>query len=662
MSAIAWQPGALYPTGSVVRSTSVPAPPAPSTLSNPGFESGSTGWTLTGALVAAQVPGALEGTGVLRMVGPAANSSALTAQSYATRPGQSVTFRAILNVSNARDQVGGAAVIVWLDAGGNTISASEGNQVNVRNRGWTPSDVTATAPSGTATFRVGVFCFALQAGTILVDGCVLGYSAPPSPARLVFRAVQPAVGTSAAIEPVWPTAVGQRVNDGTVVWESFEANVVVWRASPILQTGASEPVWPTEPGETVLDNGIAWTCVGRQIKDARCPQTRVVAIAAGKVYAADGDVVRYSATGNPLDWSTPDDAGFLPTGLNQNGGNNVSVLNLYRSNIVAFNASTFQMWQVDPDPEQMALLDTMEGIGSVGQRAAQPVANDLFFLTALGVRTVGIAAGSTNLQAGDIGMPVDSLVRQSVEKAAGESVDPLACYYPAAGQYWLLFPQGGVQPVLPPLTITGPVACIVPVIGASPPTAIDYTYVADGGVPPYSWSILTAPAGWTINAGRLTGNVPFGHYAWAVAVTDSAGQQRSVSVFCNNTLSLTSPPYPVEAVEEMASSVGVLSGRIFQDITTLMQPEGMDSSVGVTGATLRALLDSYTINPEAMDSTVAVQSATLRVLLISSNMLPEAMDSTVSVQSATLRAILITSIIPAEAMNSTVSVTGATLT
>ena len=435
MSALVWQPGTLYAPGSIVRATGEPAAPPPQGITNPGFESGATGWTLTGALVAATVPNAFTGTGVLRLVGPAVNSSGLTADTFPVTPGQAVSCTCVINVANARDQVGGAVVIVWLDAGGASLGFSEGNQVNVRNSGWATSTVNAVAPANAASCRFGVFAFALQAGILMVDAFSTSYAPPPNPRRLVFRAVQPAVGTSAATEPAWPTVVGQQVVDGTVTWEAIEASVVVWSAEPILTSGATEPVWPTVPGQTVTDNGIVWTCIGRHIKDERCPQSKVVAIAATKVFAADGDVVRYSASGNPLDWSSVDDAGFLPTGLQQNGANRIEVLNLYRSNLVALNSSTFQMWQVDPDPEQMALLDAMEGIGSVAQKAAQPVANDLFFLTALGVRTVGIAAGSTNLQAGDVGMPIDPLIQAAVAGSAGTSI---ACYYPAAGQYWLI--------------------------------------------------------------------------------------------------------------------------------------------------------------------------------------------------------------------------------
>jgi hypothetical protein len=112
------------------------------------------------------------------------------------------------------------------------------------------------------------------------------------------------------------------------------------------------------------------------------------------------------------------------------------VLAPYRSNLAAFNASSFQNWQVDPDPSAMAILDQMDGIGSTYQQAAQPVGTELYYLSQLGVRSVSVAAGSDNLAAGDVGMPIDPLVQAAM---AGATSTPRAAYYPSAGQYWLAF-------------------------------------------------------------------------------------------------------------------------------------------------------------------------------------------------------------------------------
>jgi hypothetical protein len=162
----------------------------------------------------------------------------------------------------------------------------------------------------------------------------------------------------------------------------------------------------------------------------------VVAIASSKVFAGDTDIVRFCATLNARDWTSEDDAGFLPTGLQQKSQVGVDAMGVYRGNLAVWSGSTFQLWQLDPDPAAMAMLDAMEGIGSMHHQAVQSVADDLFFLSALGVRTVSVAEGSNNMASGDVGVPIDTLVQAEMNQP---DVEPIATYYPGGGQYWLAF-------------------------------------------------------------------------------------------------------------------------------------------------------------------------------------------------------------------------------
>jgi hypothetical protein len=81
--------------------------------------------------------------------------------------------------------------------------------------------------------------------------------------------------------------------------------------------------------------------------------------------------------------------------------NPVTVLALYRGNLMVFNAGGYQMWQIDPDPANMALLDA-EPVGSTWTLACQSVANDLLFLAEVGVRNIGTSGASANTAAGSM--------------------------------------------------------------------------------------------------------------------------------------------------------------------------------------------------------------------------------------------------------------------
>ena len=122
-------------------------------------------------------------------------------------------------------------------------------------------------------------------------------------------------------------------------------------------------------------------------------------------------------------------------------------LGLYTvATLIVFNAGGYQMWQIDPDPQNMAFLDA-QPVGCIWTRSCQSVANDLIFLTEIGVRNLGTIGATANMAIGNTGQPVDPLIIAQIQAA---TYDPFTIYYPGRGQYWLIYgPQAFV------LTING---------------------------------------------------------------------------------------------------------------------------------------------------------------------------------------------------------------
>lgn len=238
-----------------------------------------------------------------------------------------------------------------------------------------------------------------------------------------------------------------------------------------VTTGTGEPDFPTTIGNTVYDpstytttdgyvnnTSMSWEAISRAITDPNAPPNIAVptpasevavALGASHVFEGNNDIVSYSAAVNPTDWTSSNNAGYLPTGLNNYGDNPVTVLALYRSNLIAFNAGGYQMWQIDPDPANMALLDA-EPIGSIYTRAAQSVANDLLFLADVGIRNLGTTGATANMQIGNTGQPIDPLVVAQLNTGNYTAQNVIALYYPGRGQYWCIF---GAQAFV--LTING---------------------------------------------------------------------------------------------------------------------------------------------------------------------------------------------------------------
>ena len=410
-------------------------------VANGDFAQGAGGWIFQGS-AAFVGSGGYTGPNAARSmgIGEANDGSVMSADIYPVSPGQSVKATAMGRIAAGTPGTGFAVGLIWYDEAGLPIGPHlNGAMLRMQQVGtsWRQVTLTAAAPATARGVRITGIMNVSSHGTtnqIFMDQFSLTFSGA-SIAGLQYRAVQPAIGTSGAAEPAWPSTLGQQVTDGEVIWEAISISRVVWEARPIMKSGEVEPDWPLAPGGSVLDGTISWEALTRRVEDVNCPRTTVTAIVASKVFKADGDIVRFSATSNPLDWTTTQDAGYLPTGLQQANANDMAVLNQYRGNLVAFNASSFQMWQVDPDPEAMAILDQMDGVGSSWQQAAQPVANDLFYMSQLGVRTVGIANAAENLSAGDVGAPIDELVRAQL--AAGRRI--VSTYYPGAGQAWFAF-------------------------------------------------------------------------------------------------------------------------------------------------------------------------------------------------------------------------------
>lgn len=442
-----WQPGTYYAPGSLVVPSSAPAPSVVA-IENPGFELGDTDWDKDAGFSIVQNEEFYAGTWAAKW--DATSSGYITNQAEApVLPGLSVTASCMVNQgASSSGQAGGRVVISWYTSGDVLISRSEGNLVDSgSNNDWKKSTVTGVAPATAAYMRVAGYAFRASGGEYLyLDQFTWSYAFGGVPAGLQFKAVQPDIGVSDASEPVWPSVVGVQVIDNTVIWEAVDLDRVVWEATPILLSGPTEPNWPTTIGANVLDYTINWEAASLQITDENCPHSKVVAIGASKVFAGHGDITRFCATNNPRDWTSEQNAGFLPTGLQQYGANDVAVLNLYRSFLAVMNSQVLQLWQIDPDPALMSIIDQLPAVGSTYQLAAMPVSQDLLYLTQLGVRSVAVTGASAHLANGDIGMPIDPLVQVQIALATANGIEPISMFYPSLGQYWLVFSEDEADP------------------------------------------------------------------------------------------------------------------------------------------------------------------------------------------------------------------------
>lgn len=518
MSTPKWQPGTQYLPGAIVspRSNDVVIQEQPN---NNSFETaGITHWTVTGehcsnasaiaattATTAAAFDGsqsatvaplAGDGTGPSTSGGLPVAFVVLTNDfQAAVTPGQVINFKVRARHIFVPDTTqtypwSAGARIAWYNAAHTFLSYSYASSITAGSQSTSqpgmfacPNDIWVTisgraiAPAG-AAFAAAVSVVASTTYTTqaeYVDDYTWDYTQQGYPSGLVFVATQATPGTSAGVEPTWPVNSGATVVDNSVTWTAEFASQVTWTATSILISGSTEPTWPLQIGGAVADGTIEWTATDGRIVDPNCPHSKIVTIASSKVYAADRDIIRFAATANAQDWSTPNDAGFIPFGLQAYGNEDCKALGLYRSNLVAANSLGYQMWQVDPDPANIAILDS-EPVGCPYHRTMQPANNDLVFLSPVGLRNLGTVGASGNLQAGQFGKQVDPIVKALVKQAVALGYEPRGLFNPGTGQYWLLI---------------GPTAVVLSINGNSV----------------MSWSRYTFPdtiTDWTVQDGVLT--------------------------------------------------------------------------------------------------------------------------------------------------------------
>lgn len=433
-----WQPGFTYVPGSLARPTGGQQQ-VQTVPSNPNFEGNISGWTVQGAAGWSYVTDKVyDGVGSAKYIGNGLTLLVNNIRAPVT-PGQSITSFCVVSLDQQASDIAAARIInLFYDAGGNLINTNDpGPPVIYKAKSgiWQQSKHTSVAPAGAAFASFGISANADAASFVRVDGTGWFYTYSGPPDGLVYKAVQASPAKSASTEPAWPPTLGVTVVDGGVTWEAVLATQIVWTARPINRSGTVEPVWPAAIGGAVHDNIIDWTVTTPAIYDPKCPQTKQVAIAAAKVFAGDKDITRYSATNNPLDWSTPEDAGFIAHGLQSVQEPDVTCLNVYRGNLAILTASNIQLWKADPDPLAILILDTVESVGTNYARGGVPVSQDVFFVSSQGIRSISVSASQQAMGEGDVGNPVDELVRELL----GPDADPVSVFFPNLGQTLFFF-------------------------------------------------------------------------------------------------------------------------------------------------------------------------------------------------------------------------------
>lgn len=145
------------------------------------------------------------------------------------------------------------------------------------------------------------------------------------------------------------------------------------------------------------------------VADVNCPHNKSLTRGKSKIFSPDDDTVRFCATGDPTDWTTVSDAGFLPTGLNASGDPTVTAVGRYGTSLAVAMEDSIQTWFIDPDPALMSILNNLD-VGTDFHLSFASVAEDLYFLSPFGFRSLSEVELNQTTESIDVGSPIDPLV------------------------------------------------------------------------------------------------------------------------------------------------------------------------------------------------------------------------------------------------------------
>ena len=186
----------------------------------------------------------------------------------------------------------------------------------------------------------------------------------------------------------------------------------------------------------------AATVVAEQAKRAKTHKNKIYLAGGIKLSPTvdHGSNLRFSAVGAPADF-TGTGSGLIDVTSADFGSADLVGLESYYSNLALFGIRSVQIWQMDPDPAANQLVQVIGNIGLLGGNAhARYGSGDILFLADTGIRSLRARDSSGAATQGDIGTPIDELVREMRRALSPGDLDKLSGLVdPSSGCVWFVW-------------------------------------------------------------------------------------------------------------------------------------------------------------------------------------------------------------------------------
>jgi hypothetical protein len=158
-----------------------------------------------------------------------------------------------------------------------------------------------------------------------------------------------------------------------------------------------------------------------------------------KTYSVIAKTLNFSATGNTTDWAGTG-SGFINLAQQDARGVDAVGLEVYFNRLAVFGRRVIYIWNLDVDPLNNALEQTLQQTGTLASRSVAQFGNgDVLYLGDSGLRSLRARDSSNAAAVSDIGSPIDPLLVAAIQ-AAGEATTSLAqaIVEPVTGRFWLI--------------------------------------------------------------------------------------------------------------------------------------------------------------------------------------------------------------------------------
>lgn len=161
--------------------------------------------------------------------------------------------------------------------------------------------------------------------------------------------------------------------------------------------------------------------------------------AKSKMYALSDSLLHFSAIDDPEEWNDSTlGAGFINLSNNAKGSEDLKAIANYFDNIAIFAEQAIQIWFVDADEALNQQIQVLVNTGTMAPGSVVEFGdNDVFYLSLSGIRSLRARDSSNAAFVGDIGNPIDDLIKAQISQNRDDAESSQAILEPKDGRYLL---------------------------------------------------------------------------------------------------------------------------------------------------------------------------------------------------------------------------------